>query len=69
MAIEINTDTIAEAVVVRLTDFYGDRAKFIGTQPGQRELPFASASKPIKDFRESWTLACARAGVPGSSVP
>ena len=25
----------------------------------------ARGAKPIKDFRESWALACARAGVPG----
>jgi integrase len=44
---------------------YGDMAKFIETQPRQSEYLFARGSKPIKDFRESWSLACARAGVPG----
>jgi len=44
---------------------YGDMAKFIETQPRQSEFLFARGSQPIKDFRESWDLACARAGVPG----
>ena len=40
-------------------------AKFIEAQPRQSEYLFARGLKPIKDFRESWTLACGRAGVPG----
>ena len=43
---------------------YGDMARFIEAQPRQSQLLFARGSKPIKDFRESWSLACARAGVP-----
>ncbi len=44
---------------------YGDMARFIETQPRDSEYLLARGSKPIKDFRESWSLACARAGVPG----
>lgn len=44
---------------------YGDMAKFIETQPRDSEYLFARGSKHIKDFRESWSLACARAAVPG----
>jgi integrase len=44
---------------------YGDIAKFIEMQPRHSEFLFARGSKPIRDFRESWALACARAGVPG----
>jgi integrase len=29
------------------------------------ETHFSRGSNPIKSFRESWSLACARAGVPG----
>jgi integrase len=44
---------------------YGDMAKFIETQPRESEFLFARGSKPIKDFRESWSTACTKAGVPG----
>jgi integrase len=44
---------------------YGDIAKFLEMQPRTSDFVFARGSKPIKDFRESWILACARAGVPG----
>jgi hypothetical protein len=40
-------------------------AKFIEMQPQTREHLFARGAKPISDFRESWNLACQRAGVPG----
>jgi integrase len=43
---------------------YGDMAKFLKTQPRAGESLFARGSKPIKDFRASWDLACERAGVP-----
>ena len=43
---------------------YGDMAKFIEMQPRATEYLFARGAKPIKDFRESWDLACQRAGVP-----
>ena len=41
---------------------YGDMAKFIAMQPRQSEFLFTRGSKPIKTFRASWALACARAG-------
>jgi len=44
---------------------YGDMAKFLPVQPRSSEFLFARGSKPIKDFRESWNLACEAAGVPG----
>jgi len=44
---------------------YGDMTQFITTQPRHSDFLFARGSKPIKDFHESWRLACARAGVPG----
>ena len=44
---------------------YGDMAKFIESQPRQSEFLFSRGSNPIKCFRESWSLACARAGVAG----
>ncbi len=34
-------------------------------QPRTSEYLFARGSKPIKDFRMSWNLACQSAGVPG----
>jgi integrase len=37
---------------------------FIEMQPRTSEYLFARDSKPIRDFRESWDLACQRAGVP-----
>jgi integrase len=43
---------------------YGDMAKFIAMQPKTSEYLFARGSRPIRDFRESWDLACQRAGVP-----
>lgn len=43
---------------------YGDMAKFIEMQPRTSEYLFARGSTPIRDFRESWDLACQRAGVP-----
>jgi integrase len=33
-------------------------------QPQTSDYLFARGTKPILDFRESWTLACDRAGVP-----
>lgn len=44
---------------------YGDMTKFLALQPRRSEYLFARGSKPIKDFRESWSLACQAAGVPG----
>ncbi len=43
---------------------YGDMAKFLGIQPRQSDFLFARGSRPIKNFRDSWTQACQRAGVP-----
>jgi integrase len=43
---------------------YGDMAKFLEMQPRTSEDLFARGKNPIKDFRESWSLACQRAGVP-----
>ena len=43
---------------------YGDMGKFLQTQSKGSEYLFARGSKPIKDFRESWDLACQRAGAP-----
>jgi len=43
---------------------YGDMEKFIAMQPRTSEYLFVRGSKPIRDFRESWDLACQRAGVP-----
>ncbi len=43
---------------------YGDMKQFLDTQPRDSELLFARGSRPIKDFRRSWDLACERAGVP-----
>jgi hypothetical protein len=43
---------------------YGDMAKFIEMQPRTSEHLFARGAKPIRDFRESWDLACERAGIP-----
>ena len=43
---------------------YGDMAKFIEMQPRTSEYLFARGARPIRDFRESWDLACQRAGVP-----
>lgn len=44
---------------------YGDMSKFIEMQPKTSTYLFARGAKPIRDFRESWDLACQRAGVPG----
>ncbi len=44
---------------------YGDMAKFIEMQPQSSEYLFARGAKPIRDFRESWDMACQRAGLPG----
>lgn len=43
---------------------YGDMAKFIEMQARSSDYLFARGAKPIRDFRESWDLACQRAGVP-----
>jgi integrase len=43
---------------------YGDMGAFLHTQPNESEYLFARGSKPIKDFRKGWDLACERAGVP-----
>lgn len=43
---------------------YGDMAKFIEMQPRTSEYLFTRGTKPIRDFRESWDLACERAGIP-----
>lgn len=43
---------------------YGDMKKFLSIQPRTSEFLLARGSKPILDFRESWDVACARAGVP-----
>ncbi|HTU46626.1 MAG TPA: site-specific integrase, partial [Bryobacteraceae bacterium] len=48
---------------------YGDMAKFIEMQPRTSEYLFARGSRPIRDFRESWDLACQRAGVPDLLFP
>ena len=44
---------------------YGDMGKFLELQPRTSDYLFARGSKPIKDFRETWTLTCERAGLPG----
>lgn len=44
---------------------YGDVRKFIEMQPQTSEYLFARGAKPIRNFRESWQLACQRSGVPG----
>lgn len=44
---------------------YGDMAKFIEMQPQSSEYLFARGAKPIRDFRESWDVACQRAVLPG----
>jgi hypothetical protein len=44
---------------------YGHMLKFIEMQPQTSEYLFARGAKPIRDFRESWALACHRAEVPG----
>lgn len=44
---------------------YGDMQKFLEMQPRTSEFLFARGATPIRDFRESWELACQRAGVPG----
>lgn len=44
---------------------YGDMAKFIEMQPRSSDYLFARGTKPIRDFREGWGLACQRAGLPG----
>ncbi len=43
---------------------YGDMGKFLELQPRTSVYLFARRSRPIKDFRETWTLACERAGLP-----
>jgi integrase len=43
---------------------YGDMAHFLRSQPRTSDYLFARGDKPIKNFRESWDLACKRAGVP-----
>jgi integrase len=43
---------------------YGDMAKFLDLQPKNGEFLFTRGAQPIKDFRESWDLACTRAEVP-----
>ncbi len=54
----------SEARTDRRSD-YGDMAKFIEMQPQTSHYLFTRAAKPIRDFRESWVLACQRTGVPG----
>jgi integrase len=44
---------------------YGDMAKFLEVQARESEYLFARGSEPIRDFRESWSVACRAAGVPG----
>jgi integrase len=44
---------------------YGDMTKFLALQPRTSEYLFARGSRPIKDFRQRWYLACQEAGVPG----
>jgi integrase len=44
---------------------YGDMTKFLALQPRTSEYLFARGSRPIKDFRHRWNLACEEAGVPG----
>jgi len=44
---------------------YGDMAKFVEMQPRTSNYLFARGALPIRTFRESWVLACQRAGVPG----
>jgi len=43
---------------------YGDMGRFLQIQPKESEYLLARGSRPIKDFRVSWGLACERAGVP-----
>jgi integrase len=45
--------------------FTANMVKFFEMQPQTSEYLFARAAKPIRDFRESWAMACQRAGVPG----
>ncbi len=40
------------------------RVKFLSTQPKWSEYLFSRGLRPIKNFRESWTQADQRAGVP-----
>ena len=51
-----------EPVAVRI---YGDMAKFIEIQRRQSEFLFSRGSNQVTCFRESWSFACVRAGVPG----
>ena len=51
-----------EPVAVRI---YGDMKTYLETQPRTSDFLFARGSKPIRDFRLSWNLACQAAGVPG----
>ena len=44
---------------------YGDMRMYLEMQPRTSEHLFARGSRPIKDFRMSWDLACQAAGVPG----
>ena len=43
---------------------YGDIAKFLDLQPKSGEFVFTRGARLIKNFRESWDQACARAEVP-----
>lgn len=44
---------------------YGDMRTYLEMQPHTSEFLFARGSRPIRDFRLSWSLACQAAGVPG----
>ena len=44
---------------------YGDMKTYLEMQPRTSEFLFARGSKPIRDFRMSWNLACQAADVPG----
>jgi integrase len=40
-------------------------AEFIKLQPRSTEYLFARGTRPVKNFREAWQIACQRAGVSG----
>ena len=43
----------------------GDMKAYLEIQPRTSEFLFGRGSKPVRDFRLSWNLACQAAGVPG----
>ena len=59
--------TLSERSVARLSAWPRAAGRFPAAliRSRARDFLFARGSTPIKDFRESWSLACIRAGVPG----